>query len=241
MGKHWLDGLWVYEGYQYVVLEITGENAVMKNKANYDYPDADIKPISTATMTFGEFDDCPQEIADLTGAKKYNVKMECFDGKITVNCVMAEDGKNMVTTTFDGSGAEKVKWVSREELEEINAKRESALNPTTIYKIQPEVQGKLLFLSGPPGVGKSTSGLKLAKNCDYVYYEADCFLNLVNPYLPLDVKDPSLAFPKQPPLKDFPEETVKLLGKVSYLFTLNQLFVYICIILQVECSMTTWP
>ena len=234
MGKHWLDGLWVYEGYQYVVLEVTGENVIMRNKSSYDYPDADIKPISEATMTFGEFDDCPQEIADLTGAKKFNVKMSCFDGKVTMNCVMAEDGKNMVTTTFDGSGAEKVKWVTREELEEINAKRDSALNPTTIYKIQPEIQGKLLFLSGPPGVGKSTSGLKLAQNSDYVYYEADCFLNLTNPYLPLDVKDPSLAFPKQPPLKDFPEETAKLIGNVSCLFTFLaiclhfcQLFVYI--------------
>ena len=127
--------------------------------------------------------------------------MVVFDGKLTLPGVLAEDGKSMVTTTFDGKGCEHCEWVSKEELTQILDQRESCLSPKTFYKIQPELQGKLLFLSGPPGAGKSTSGLLLAKTQGYVYYEADCFMNFLNPYVSLDVESPSVAAVYQQPLK----------------------------------------
>ena len=58
---------------------------------------------------------------------------------------------------------------------------------------QPENQGKILFLSGPPGAGKSTTGQYIAKQKGWVYYEADCFSKVVNPFIPLDVDEPSMA------------------------------------------------
>ena len=51
------------------------------------------------------------------------------------------------------------------------------------------------------GAGKSTSGLLLAKHNGYVYYEADCFMQCVNPFIPLDAKEPSLEQMFQKPLK----------------------------------------
>ena len=50
-------------------------------------------------------------------------------------------------------------------------------------------------------MGKSTSAQILARNHGYVYYEADCFAILKNPYIPLDVDNPSLAQIHQATLK----------------------------------------
>ena len=50
-------------------------------------------------------------------------------------------------------------------------------------------------------MGKSTSAQILARNHGYVYYEADCFAILKNPYIPLDVSNPSLAQVHQATLK----------------------------------------
>ena len=66
---------------------------------------------------------------------------------------------------------------------------------------QPANQGKILFLSGPPGAGKSTTGQYLAKQKGWVYYEADCFASAVDPFIPLDVDEPSLAQMKQKAIK----------------------------------------
>ena len=50
-------------------------------------------------------------------------------------------------------------------------------------------------------MGKSTSAQMLARNDGYVYYEADCFGGLKNPFVPLDVSDPSMAQMHQKVLK----------------------------------------
>ena len=38
--------------------------------------------------------------------------------------------------------------------------------------------GKLIWITGPPGTGKSTTAQCLARDHGYVYYEADCFASL---------------------------------------------------------------
>ena len=53
--------------------------------------------------------------------------------------------------------------------------------------------GDIIWLSGAPGTGKSTSGQILARNQGYVYYEADCFMLLKNPYVPLDIDNPGMG------------------------------------------------
>ena len=83
--------------------------------------------------------------------------------------------------------------------------------------------GKIIWLSGPPGAGKSTSGLLLARKYGYVYYEADGFMFGVNPYIPLDATEPSLATMSQPPLKvrNIPMVQISLVHESQLLMTLN--------------------
>ena len=91
--------------------------------------------------------------------------------------------------------------------------------PPGPYKLQPENQGeiklhlgffckiilslgKLIWFSGAPGMGKSTTAQILARENGYVYYEADCFGMLKNPYIPLDVENPSMYQLKMKSLKE---------------------------------------
>merc|ERR1719189_1178360 len=74
------------------------------------------------------------------------------------------------------------------------------------YKEQPENQGKLVWLSGAPGLGKSTSGMLLGRKAGYVYYEADAFMQHLNPYVSTDVEEPTLAMMTQNFLKGVPQE-----------------------------------
>ena len=49
----------------------------------------------------------------------------------------------------------------------------------------------------------------MGKDAGYVYYEADCAMAFLNPFVPTDVDNPTLAAFKQRPLK------VKISGTIS--------------------------
>ena len=70
---------------------------------------------------------------------------------------------------------------------------DSIETPPCFNKLEPERQGKLVWISGPPGLGKSTTAQLLSREHGYVYYEADCFFALRNPYIPPNAPEPSLA------------------------------------------------
>ena len=57
-----------------------------------------------------------------------------------------------------------------------------------------------LFL-GPPGAGKSTTAQLIGHLHKYIYYEGDCFKNGCNPFIDVNVENPSLAVGYQKPLK----------------------------------------
>ena len=66
---------------------------------------------------------------------------------------------------------------------------------------RPGKPGKIFWVSGPPGAGKSTTCQLLARKNDYVYYEADATMQLINPFVPIDADNPSLAQMFQKSLK----------------------------------------
>ena len=96
---------------------------------------------------------------------------------------------------------ETIKWHSEEDLKNLSKDREPLEAPLCHYKIQPENQGKLIWLLGPPGSGKSVTCQLLSRECGYVYFEADAISSFVNPFVPTNVENPTMATYKQKPLK----------------------------------------
>ena len=66
---------------------------------------------------------------------------------------------------------------------------------------KPDKQGKVYWLSGPPGSGKTTTCQLMAKKNDFIFYEADAMLILVNPFVDINVDNVGKAFIHQKPLK----------------------------------------
>ena len=96
---------------------------------------------------------------------------------------------------------EALKWMSDQDLKLLAEGRDHKDNPSCPYKIQPENQGKLVWLSGPPGAGKSTTGQLMSREAGFVYLEVDCIMNFLNPFVPTDVDNPSVAGFRQKALK----------------------------------------
>ena len=100
-----------------------------------------------------------------------------------------------------GAGLSGLKKITEEELEEILNDFDPIEAPPGSYTIQPDKPGKIVWLTGAPGMGKSTTAQILGRDHGYVYYEADCFQGMKNPYVPLDVADPTMAQMHQKILK----------------------------------------
>ena len=66
---------------------------------------------------------------------------------------------------------------------------------------KPEKQGRIFWLSGPPGTGKSTTCQLMARKKGYVYYEADATMALINPFIDINIENPSLSTMKGRPMK----------------------------------------
>ena len=64
-----------------------------------------------------------------------------------------------------------------------------------------EYVNKPNFCKGPPGAGKSTCAQLLGRSHGFLYYEGDCFTNLCNPFIDINVDEPSMSIGAQKPLK----------------------------------------
>ena len=82
--------------------------------------------------------------------------------------------------------------ITEEQLEELENDFDDIEAPPGPYKVQPENQGRILWFSGAPGMGKSTTAQFLARDHGYVYYEADAFAMVKNPFNDLQTDNPSM-------------------------------------------------
>ena len=126
--------------------------------------------------------------------------------------VVNDDGTQIHLKSFTPGSIDVIDWLSEEEKNKLLADREPAEAPVLpdYIKVQPENQGKLLWFSGPPGAGKSTTAQLMAKKYGYVYYEADCVRSFVNPFIDVDVPNPTMAQMNQKPLKGVSKNLLKL-------------------------------
>ena len=119
---------------------------------------------------------------------------------LTSKGIISNDGKVIFSWGF-ANDVECLKWMSEEDLKKLADDREHMDSPLCPYKIQPENQGKLVWLSGPPGAGKSTTAQLMSKKAGFVYLEADCISQFLNPFIPSNADNPSMAGFQQKALK----------------------------------------
>jgi len=75
-------------------------------------------------------------------------------------------------------------WIPEAEAERLQGRlKDPIFAPIVPYPMQPTKQGRLVFISGPPGSGKSTIASIIAERERSVFYEGDGFLLGFNPYL----------------------------------------------------------
>jgi len=186
-----VEGSYKAVGTWYSILVVEGDTLIVK-KNNGGSHDVHFKK--------GDFGEADPEIIKATGQEFYNIEFSYEVGrKLTEQGVITDDGLKI---TMKGVlGIAELEWVTEEEAAAILADGDPIEAPPGPYKIQPENLGKFIWISGGPGLGKSTTAQLLNKTAGYVYYEADCFTSCRNPYIPADAENPSLAQVLQKPLK----------------------------------------
>ena len=205
MSTPWKNGHYRTQSYPTLLYHVDGENF-------FCYPASgkptDLEsPMYKGTWTYGDFGEANADVAKQSGKDRYNVKIIALGGVWKPLAVLSDDGKTL-THYGIAHAVDVFQWMSEEEVAEFIDSGDPIDAPSHSYKIQPENQGKLLWLSGAPGLGKSTSGLLLSRNHGYVYYEADAFMNHLNPYVSPEVDEPTLAMMTQTHLKGVPQERI---------------------------------
>jgi len=152
-------------------------------------------------MEYGDFGLASEGFQQKSGKLNYNLKVTFdwgeFLGLVDLG-VIAEDGRKVY---IKGIMEYTIEKITEDQLKAIQDDFDPIEAPPGPYKIQPEKQGRIIWLSGAPGMGKSTSAQVLARDHGYVYYEADAFGLMKNPFIDVDAAEASLATTKQRGLK----------------------------------------
>ena len=201
----WKDGYYRTRTNTSRLFKVTGETFIMHRVSGK--PTNMDSPMYNGTLKFGDFGDAHPDVAKVSGKPRYNVEMNAWGGMWKPHLIVSDDGKSLAHFGMTNS-VDFFEWMSDEEYTALIDSGDPVDAYPHPYKVQPENQGKLLWLSGAPGLGKSTCGLLLARNEGYVYYEADAFMGHLNPYVPVDVDEPSLATLTQNALKGVPQDRI---------------------------------
>jgi len=150
-------------------------------------------------IEYGDLGESSDSVLKRSGKARYDVKIVFVTGiqkgeekplEFTSFGAITEEGRKAF---FSGVREYEIERITQKEIEDIENDFDQIEAPPGPYTIQPDKQGKLVWLSGAPGMGKSTSAQYLAKDHGFVYYEADAFGLLQNPFNNLESDNPSLA------------------------------------------------
>merc|ERR1712008_516638 len=113
-------------------------------------------------------------ICEATGESSYNVELS-YDVKDQVHIeygLVTEAGAKLLRKSV--MGVHDYEKISEEEANEVLDDGDPIDSLRTPYKLQPHNQGHLIWFTGPPGTGKSTSAQLLAIELGYVYGAVVC-------------------------------------------------------------------
>ena len=171
------------------------------------------------TIRHGVFGEADPKIAKATGESVYTVELRypVRERERVLHGVVIKEGFNLVFHTFVGLW--ELEWVTEEEALKAGKEGDNILAPPSDYKLEPERRGKLVWITGAPGMGKSTTAQLLSRKHGFVFYEGDCFWSLKNPYIPPEVPEASLAQLDQKKLVgEGAEERQEMSNKVNKAF-----------------------
>ena len=153
-------------------------------------------------MTFkqGDFGEADPQVVEMSGETNYTVelKTEMMGKSWPTLMVVTDQGKKLLfKSSIKTVPVSYFTWITQEEADVLAISGDPIAAPPSHYKVEPERQGKLVWITGAPGLGKSTTAQMLSRHHGFVFYEGDCFFGLRNPYIPSDVPEASMAQFKQ--------------------------------------------
>ena len=138
----WRDGHWKALDGGHDVRIIKG-GKVIEKKSNKVF----------ATLQHGIFGEADPKIVEMTGESRYNVELRHV-GKhedLVDLGVVLDGGRKIVFKTQSGL-IRPFEWVTEEEAEQFSKEGQDPIGaPPSHYKPQPEYQGRLICITGPPG------------------------------------------------------------------------------------------
>eukprot|EP00091_Calanus_sinicus_P019412 TRINITY_DN4873_c0_g1_i1.p1 TRINITY_DN4873_c0_g1~~TRINITY_DN4873_c0_g1_i1.p1 ORF type:complete len:318 (-),score=83.98 TRINITY_DN4873_c0_g1_i1:72-1025(-) len=147
----------------------------------------------------GQFTNVDKRGLDATGQGHYNVEIHYVYHDIRSHGVVSEGGKRI--TMMNGSIFE---FMDEEAQKKMKDDQDPADNPPNSYNPQPDKMGKILWITGISGMGKTTTAKLLQEKEGFVNYEGDCFLMGLNPYVGSAPKGSSYFGTR--PLSGIPQE-----------------------------------
>ena len=198
----WKNGYWIDRKDSGGVGYINGENIEFFSHVYLDHPELKPEAETIRKLEYGDFGPAPPELTELSGIQNFNLRLE--HGEFKLRLILNDEGTRFYAEKFIPTEKNfKIReWVNDEMLNEFKESRDSADAPICPYaELQPDKLGKIIWFSGPPGAGKSTSAQLMGRNHGYVYYEGDCYNSIANPFVDLNVDNPTMAQGDQTPLK----------------------------------------
>merc|ERR1712110_12423 len=170
-----------------------------------DYPDL-LNKTELPKWEIGDFGTAREEVKKASGSDIYNLQMNTgLMGKM--HGVVNEAGDKIFM--WFGNTLQVTYWVSEEEHQKKMDDRDPMEAPSCQqYTPKPGSPGRVYWLSGPPGSGKSTTCQMMARKKDFRYFEADATMSLVNPFTDISTDNPTMATYQNKPLKGYSREDV---------------------------------
>ena len=145
----WLDGSWKAMDGGRDVPVIKGDKVIERNRSKV-----------LGTLRYGAFGKVDAKILEMTGKSCYDVELRFNHVEESDLGVLLDGGRKIVFKSFHGL-IRPFEWITEEEAEQLEGEGDPIEAPPSCYKVQPELQGRLICITGPPGDSTSLNQTRL--------------------------------------------------------------------------------